>query len=109
MCDTIIQACPSKQITSKAGSLSIMESVGLIEKATLLITNDSAPLHFASAVNTPTIAIFCSTIPAYGFGPLADQSRSIETRDQLDCKPCGIHGKKECPKGHFNCSKIDEA
>lgn len=109
MCNTIVQACPSKQIKNKAGTLSIMESVSLIEKAAILITNDSAPLHFASAVNTPTIAIFCSTSPAFGFGPLADQSISIETRDQLDCRPCGIHGKKTCPKGHFNCSNIDEA
>ena len=37
-----------------------------------------------------------------------DQSISIQTRDQLDCRPCGIHGKKACPKGHFNCSNIDE-
>jgi heptosyltransferase-2 len=67
--------------------------------------NDSAPMHFASAVNAPTTAIFCSTIPKFGFGPLSDQSFVVETNEALSCRPCGLHGKKACPEGHFKCGK----
>jgi heptosyltransferase-2 len=64
--------------------------------------NDSAPLHLASSVNAPVTAFFCSTVPAFGFGPLSDQSKVIEVKE-LYCKPCGLHGYKSCPEGHFKC------
>ena len=87
------------------GQLSLMESVALIKDAEMNYVNDSAALHFASAVNAPTCAIFCSTVPKFGFGPLSKQSHIIETTEPLPCKPCGLHGKKHCPQGHFKCGK----
>jgi len=71
--------------------------------------NDSAPLHLASAMNAPTTAIYCSTAPAFGFGPLSDNSRIIETQEKLDCRPCGLHGFKTCPEKHFKCAFTIEA
>ena len=65
--------------------------------------NDSAPMHIASAMNAKTTAIFCSTVPSFGFGPLSDSAQIVETKLALDCRPCGLHGHKECPKGHFKC------
>lgn len=56
--------------------------------------NDSAPMHLASAMNAPTAAIFCSTIPEFGFGPLSDDSRVIQIQKPLACRPCGLHGKR---------------
>jgi heptosyltransferase-2 len=49
-------------------------------------------------------AIFCSTVPYFGFGPLSDFSRVVETPEKLDCRPCGLHGYKACPQGHFKCA-----
>lgn len=69
--------------------------------------NDSAPLHLASAVNAPVTAVFCSTVPAFGFTPLSDFSKIVETKHELDCRPCGLHGFHACPKGHFKCAEID--
>jgi heptosyltransferase-2 len=66
--------------------------------------NDSAPLHFASAVNAPVTAVYCSTIPAFGFGPLSDERFIVEIPEPLECRPCGLHGYKACPLGHFNCA-----
>ena len=54
-------------------------------------------------MNAPTAAIFCSTIPEFGFGPLSDNSQIIQVSEKLDCRPCGLHGKKACPQGHFKC------
>ena len=59
--------------------------------------NDSAPMHMASAVNAPTTAIYCSTIPSFGFGPVATDSVIVETKKELECRPCGLHGRKKCP------------
>ena len=94
-------------IINLAGQLSFLQSAALMKNARMNFVNDSAPLHFASAVNAPVAAIFCSTIPAFGFGPLSDHSYLFETSEKLDCRPCGLHGYTSCPKGHFKCSIID--
>ena len=73
----------------------------------MTFTNDSAPMHFASAVNAPVTAIYCSTLPSFGFGPLSDDAHTVETDEKLPCRPCGLHGKKECPQQHFKCSDIN--
>jgi heptosyltransferase-2 len=75
-----------------------------MERAIMNYVNDSAPMHFASAVNAPVTAIYCSTLPAFGYGPLSDQSHIVEIQEALQCRPCGIHGKKSCPQTHFNCA-----
>ena len=68
---------------------------------------DSGPLHICSAMNAPVTAIFCSTSPAFGFGPLSDISIVVEPQEKLSCRPCGAHGHKKCPEGHFKCGNID--
>ncbi len=93
----------------KAGGFSFLESAALMKKASMNYVNDSAPLHFASAMNAPVTAVFCSTVPSFGFGPLSTNSAIVETQLELPCRPCGLHGKRACPKGHFNCSKIEVA
>ncbi len=94
----------SEMVVNLAGQLSFLESAALMKHATMNYVNDSAPLHITSAMNAPVTAVFCSTVPAYGFGPLGDQTKIIETKIKLDCKPCGLHGHKACPVGHFKCA-----
>jgi heptosyltransferase-2 len=92
--------------TNLAGKLSLMESFELMKKATRVFVNDSAPLHLASAADAKTTAIFCSTSLTFGYGPLAKNATLISKEKELDCVPCGLHGHKSCPKGHFKCSKL---
>ena len=94
----------SKKIINLSGTLGFLASAALQQKAVLNYVNDSAPMHFCSSVNAPVVAIYCSTIPAFGFGPLSTHSFIIETQEKLACRPCGLHGKKQCPLGHFNCA-----
>ena len=91
--------------TNLCGKLNFLESAALMRDATMNFVNDSAPMHFASAMNAPTTAFFCSTIPEFGFGPLSDRSRIVESNENLACRPCGLHGKKSCPLGHFKCGE----
>ncbi|HTJ23270.1 MAG TPA: lipopolysaccharide heptosyltransferase II [Gemmatimonadaceae bacterium] len=86
------------------GKLSLLASAELIGRARLLVTNDSSPLHLASAMNTPTLAIFGPTVPEFGFGPLAERS-TVVGRDELACRPCDRHGPRRCPLGHWRCMR----
>ena len=91
------------QVENLAGKLTLTESAELIKNARMNYVNDSAPLHMASAMNAPVTAYFCSTVPEFGFGPLSEHSVIVETNEKLSCRPCGLHGHKQCPQGHFNC------
>lgn len=106
-CEAIRMAAKHPDVHNLSGQLSFLESAALMEKAVMNYVNDSAPLHLASATNAPVRALFCSTIPAFGFTPLSDDSQVLETTLTLDCRPCGLHGYKACPKGHFKCAEIE--
>ena len=99
-----VKSQKSKDIVNLSGKLSFLESAALMKDATMNYVNDSAPMHMASAMNAKTTAIYCSTVPAFGFGPLSDDSKIVETKLTLDCRPCGLHGHKACPEGHFKCA-----
>src|SRR5260370_33558899 len=71
---------------SACGRLSLRESVEIIRRACVLVTNDSAPLHFAPAVGTPTGALVRPTGPAFGFGPRGPRGRALG-RVGLPCRP----------------------
>ena len=86
------------------GRLTLLGSAALIGRCRTIVTNDSAPLHLASAMNTPTVAIFGPTVPAFGFGPLAETS-TIAEHMTLDCRPCHPHGPMVCPLGHWRCMR----
>ncbi len=103
-CDEIIRESEHQNSLNLAGKLSFLESAALMKDAVMNFVNDSAPQHFASAVNAPVTAIFCSTVPAFGFGPLSDNSAVVQIRTDLYCRPCGLHGFRQCPEGHFRCA-----
>jgi len=84
------------------GQLALRQSAAVIRKAAVLVTNDSAPLHLAQAVATPTIAMFGPTLPSFGFGPRGPRDRALGV-DGLPCRPCSAHGPARCPLGHHLC------
>jgi heptosyltransferase-2 len=106
--EMIQSSANNKNVITLAGKLSFLQSAALMKYATMNYVNDSAPLHFASAVNAPVTAIFCSTVPSFGFTPLSDRSFIVETKAPLNCRPCGLHGYKACPLGHFKCAHTIE-
>jgi heptosyltransferase-2 len=85
-----------------AGLFTLVESVELLRGAELLISNDSAPAHLGLCANIPALMLYCSTVPGFGFYPYSAKSAYLEV-DGLSCRPCGIHGKTECPLGTFDC------
>lgn len=102
-CQSILDAVDHTNVINLSNKLNLLDSAVLIQNAKMSYVNDSAPLHIASAMNANVTAFFCSTVPEFGFGSLSDRSLIIQSEEKLDCRPCGIHGFKSCPKGHFKC------
>lgn len=91
-------------IINTSGIFSLLQTAELIKRSSLLISNDSAPIHIATSMNTPVIDIYGPTTPEIGFYPLSEKSISIEIKD-LNCRPCKIHGGNKCPVRTFDCMK----
>ena len=91
-------------IENLCGKLGFLQSAALMQNSVMNYVNDSAPMHISSAMNAPVTAVFCSTVPEFGFGPLSNQSHIVEVQEKLSCRPCGLHGYKKCPEGHFKCA-----
>ncbi|CAN5575779.1 glycosyltransferase family 9 protein [soil metagenome] len=102
LAEAISAAAPG--VLDATGQLSLLASAELIGRTAALVTNDSAPLHLASAMGTPTIALFGPTVPEFGFGPLAPGS-VVVGNDDLKCRPCDRHGPERCPLGHHKCMR----
>ncbi len=92
------------RVKNLCGALSFGASAALMRDAAHNWTNDSAPLHLCSGVGAAVTAVFCSTVPSFGFGPTGPRGRVAQIDYGLSCRPCGLHGHKVCPEGHFKCA-----
>ena len=86
------------------GRLTLRQSAAFIGRAVLLVTNDSAPLHLATAMRTPIVALFGPTVTEFGFGPVRPGDVALGTEGLL-CRPCSPHGPLQCPLGHHRCMR----
>ena len=100
----IIEVVPTGRTIDATGRLSLLASAELIGRSLALVANDSAPAHLASAMGTPTIAVFGPTVPGFGYAPLAPRNRTIG-RAELPCRPCDRQGPRRCPLGHWRCMR----
>ncbi len=89
--------------TAAAGIFSIAETIEILKRAEILISNDSAPAHMGLCADIPVLTLYCSTVPDFGFYPYSEKSAYL-SYDDLPCKPCGIHGYNECPVKTFECA-----
>ncbi|MGB2579017.1 lipopolysaccharide heptosyltransferase II [Elusimicrobium simillimum] len=85
-----------------AGKTSLTDLMSIMRRFKLFVTNDSGPMHIATAFAVPTLAIFGPTTKELGFFPYGKGHRVIEVKG-LQCRPCALHGGKKCPLGHFKC------
>ncbi len=84
-------------ILNMAGKTNLRELMALISECDAFISNDSGPMHIASALFVPVAAIFGSTDKAIT-GPLGDGHRIISK--DIPCSPCL---ERECPERHLRC------
>jgi heptosyltransferase-2 len=91
----------SDRLIDLSGALTLVQLAAYLNKLNCYVSNDSGPMHLAWAQRTPVTAIFGPTVRELGFFPRGETSTVLET--DIRCRPCGLHGPKTCPKGHFNC------
>jgi len=102
----IYDSCPEK-VVNGCNQFSLTESAAVIEKAKLVISNDTGMMHIAAALHKPLITLWGNTVPAFGmypYYPAGFDSKLVmlEVKD-LRCRPCSKLGYKHCPKSHFKC------
>ena len=100
ICSQISTAIPNAK--DKSNDNDLFELAKEMEKCETVICNDSGLMHLSTAVGTPTVAIFGSTVKEFGFAPYKSNSIVIEN-NLLNCRPCSHIGKSKCPKKHFRC------
>jgi ADP-heptose:LPS heptosyltransferase len=83
-----------------AGRLGLGGLAGLLERATLLVGNDSGPRHLAAAVGTATVAVYWG-VHLGSYGPLYRARHRTPTSWRLHCPVCGANGLQEdCRSSH---------
>ena len=79
------------------GRTSLRETCAILAQAGALVTADSGPMHLATAVGTPVVALFGPTSRAWGFFPSGAHDTVMEK--DLPCRPCSLHGSTACRRG----------
>lgn len=96
-----VEALAGGAAVNAAGKTPLKALAAWMDRLSVLVTNDSSPVHVAAARGTPTVAVFGATTRDLGFAPFHERSRVLEV--DLACRPCGLHGGDRCPEGHFRC------
>ena len=87
---------------SLAGKMSFRRELEAISQVQLMVSMDSANMHFASLFGVPVISIWGGTHPWLGFyGWGQDPGNAIQV--DLDCRPSSVFGNKPCYRGDLAC------
>jgi heptosyltransferase-2 len=70
-----------------SASLPLNKFLAVLARCSLLVCNDSGPMHMAVSLGVPVVAIFGSTFPEW-FWPRGENHRVVVRRD-MPCRPCG--------------------
>jgi heptosyltransferase-2 len=93
-------AAPGRAIAF-CGDRPLPQVAAALARCRLLVTGDSGLGHLAEALGIPVLVLFGPTVPAFGFAPQGPGSRLLER--ELRCRPCSLHGERDCRYEHRNC------
>lgn len=89
-------------VTAVFGRIPLDEEIDLMANLDAIVTMDSAAMHMASLVGTPTVSVWGSTHPATGFYGWGCGTENCIQLD-LPCRPCSVYGNKPCLTGDYRC------
>jgi heptosyltransferase-2 len=101
---SIALQCGGDELPMMGEDGDVLQLAAAISYCSVVITNDSGPLHLATALAVPSVSIFGPTDPGRTVIPGA--SRVVSK--PFGCQPCY---KRECPLGHHRCMteiQVDE-
>lgn len=91
-----------KEVINISNQTSLRQLFSVIQNASAVVTTDSGPLHISVAFQIPTLSVFGPTTKELGFYPNFKKTLVLEDND-LQCRPCHVHGGNTCPLQHFQC------
>lgn len=102
ICETVratIEAA-GERCASLAGATTIAEFIEMAAACEVFLTNDSGPMHIASALGVPTVVVFGAT-DENATGPTGERARVV--REPVECSPCLL---RECPIDHRCMTRV---
>ena len=84
-------------VVDLTGRVDLGDLIGILDRASLFVGNDSGPAHLAAALGRPGLTLFGSTSERHS-GPVGPRMRTLNRH--LPCSPCFA---ASCPLGHFDC------
>lgn len=94
---------PSAPAMNLAGETSLRQLAAILEKADVLLSNDSGPMHLAAGLGTPVVGVFTCTDPRRS-GPPGEEHELVST-----AVFCAGSYKKRCPhRGHKHMACMEE-
>jgi heptosyltransferase-2 len=102
MVRSVHSTAPDAPIVNAAGRLSLTETAALVDRCSVVLSNDSGLMHIAAARKRGLVALFGPTVRELGFFPYGTESIVLE-KTELSCRPCTHIGGPSCPKKHYRC------
>ena len=87
---------------SLVGKFKMSNELALMSQMDVMLTMDSANMHLAGLVKTPTVSIWGATHPYAGFSGMPAEG-SQQMGSDMDCRPCSIFGNKNCYRKDYAC------
>jgi lipopolysaccharide heptosyltransferase II len=94
-----VRAGTDARLYSLAGKLTLGELIALLQSARLLVSNNTGPVHLASAVGTPVVDLYALTNPQHA-------PWGVPQRVLWHDVPCKFCYKSICPQGHHDCLRL---
>lgn len=100
LANEILHDIPNVQ--NDVGKTSLQETLQILKKAKIVISNDSGGQHLAALANAPTVSIFGPTVVQFGYRPWNEKIIVVQN-NSIKCRPCGKHGHQICPIRTHEC------
>jgi heptosyltransferase II len=100
LAEAILAICTAP-VLDLIGQTPLQELSAYLERCAVVVSNDTGPMHIATAVGRPIVALFGPTTPDMGFAPYGVPWE--EASVALACRPCHAHGPQYCPLSHWRC------
>jgi heptosyltransferase-2 len=100
--EAILARCTTP-VLDLIGRTTLPELAAYLACCTVVVSNDTGPMHVAAAVGRPIVALFGPTTTAMGFAPYGVPWEEVSVA--LPCRPCNAHGPQRCPLSHWRCMR----
>ena len=101
VCEEVARLAPGA--VNLAGMTTLDELAALIRRSTMVVTNDSGPMHLAVALDRPVVSIFGPTDPVW-IGPYRRTDAVLQAA--LPCSPCYLRRLERCRHDHACMEKV---